>query len=253
MHPLIIGLKQMPEDLTLAEFKDQLRELFLQIHQSSPLLFPQAKKKIAESFVSKLAKAFECDPTVKKPAKIKNEALNGSIRTIRHMIYNHEAIKDAIDSNPGQKKILISYLTRLQILLAKRLSTLRIIKEQREHLLRQEVAELETLLTLEDQELKTRISEGPARASGKTTRVMEDTPRSAQPQWVRRGRSVHRLSLTRGVVMEIDGRMFRYEKTEVKKAALSKYLEVMFDIQIDSQTSKDLIEQVIKVSPSVTE
>jgi len=53
MHPLIIGLKQMPEDLTLAEFKDQLRELFLQIHQSSPLLFPQAKKKIAESFVSK--------------------------------------------------------------------------------------------------------------------------------------------------------------------------------------------------------
>ena len=250
MHPLISGLKQMPEDLTLAEFKDRLRELFLQIYQSSPGFFAKGTETVPESFMSKLAKAFECDPTLKKPPKAKNEALNGSIRTIRHMIYNHEAIKDLIGNNDGQKKILIPNLTRLQILLAKRLSTLRIIKEQREFLLRQEVAELETLLTLEDQDLKARISEGVSSKRGKRNRIETDTPRSAQPLWRRRGHSVYRLALTRGVIMEIDDRMFRDDNHDAKQAALSKYLEAMFNIEADSETSKDLIAKVIKASSS---
>lgn len=248
-NPLIDGLKQMPENLTLVEFKDRLRELFLKLHKMSPELFEDKNTK-KETFMGKLARSFECDPTVEKPAKVKNEALNGPIRTIRHMIYNHEAIKETVKTE--EKKIHIPHLARLQILLAKRLSTLRIIKEQREHLLEQNIAELETLLTLDNEELKKRITEGVGGIdqSGKKNRVIKQIPISAQPLWQRRGRKVYRLSLARGVVIEIDDRIYRSDNAEAAQAALSKYLEVMFRIEPGSKNSNDLVSQILEASPS---
>jgi hypothetical protein len=250
MHPLIIGLKQMPEDLTLMEFKDELRELFLKLYQQSPDSFENKNTKGKETFIGKLARSFECDPTIKKPAKVKNEALNGSIRTIRHMIYNHDIIKDGLEGD-GQKKKLIPYYSRLQILLAKRLSTLRIIKEQRESILSRSAPDLENLLIMEDQEIKDSLSDRVERIDGVYEQKQDYSDRgltTPPPIWKRDGRQTYRLRLTPGVALEIDPIRFHPENSRSTKNALAKYLEVMFRIEPGSESSEDIITQIIKAS-----
>lgn len=247
LNGLIQGLKQMPEQPTLMEFRDELRALFQKLHEQNPELFEDERGKVVRSPIQRLARGFECDPTKKRFPHVKDDSLHGAIRSLRHMIYNHQAIKEDLPTEG--KKILIPYRARLQILLAKRLSGFRVMREQREHLLALEAKQLEELLGEEDARLKARVSEGLDFDRSSRRRLRDDSG----PRWKRRGMPFHKIGLARGVRLEIDDRFQKLEQPEEKQAALEKFLEVMFDIERGSEASEDLVTEVLKASSEAGE
>ena len=117
IHPLIASLYKLPPSMSLQDFTDSIAGV---LRDAKKLHAPSSKK--TDPAIETLTKTL-----IPQPKK------NVSLRTVRHMIYQHSAIKDHLEKDG--KEIVLDHRTRVQILLAKRLSNLRMGPEVREKIL----------------------------------------------------------------------------------------------------------------------
>jgi len=130
-HPLITQLRALPDTMTLVDFTSKVSEII--------------KRKTTSSILDDISQSIL--PRGNAPL---------SIRTVRHMIYQHPVIQDQLKKDG--KEVVLNHRAQIQILLAKRLSHVRTGIDIRSKILGKDNGQLEYLLIQPDAFLRSDLT-----------------------------------------------------------------------------------------------
>jgi hypothetical protein len=230
---IIKALKALPDQLSLADFTQQLPATLLAIN-TEIIEFP-----VEEDLISEITTGLD------------DSADNDPLRKVRHIIYSNPSIKEKI-SKDG-RDLSLNYYNYLQVVLAKRILPFRLNTHFRNEILKRDTSALEHLVVTQKDHLRSVLHAEQSNKNPYQARPAQFEARQSTAITSQRVRSIHRLRIPGGLHLEWDAdRPLKKKSSTALETIFNNLAAEIYDISASNSDLETLTRDYLAALQKLT-